>query len=239
MDISTFDTGLVTSLNAYLSGEGTGSRLFRLLVYNIGENPLLRGIPVFLPLLLLWFGNTSTERRSRILTGLLATCAAVGISVSMQYLIPVHTRPVLDSSLTLQMATQNWDHDSSFPSDTAMLYFALSTTIFLLSRRAGIAVWLWSLLSAGLCRVALGWHYPSDILGSILIAPTVVMLLDRSGFVRRRIEALLDSFRERMAIINALLVLFIAEAYNLFPGLRSLVETLVRIIRKNFDLPDM
>lgn len=237
MNISSIDISIVTGLSEFLAGNGSGSRLFRLLVYNVGENPLLRGIPVFFPLLLFWFGNASAERRSRILTGLLATCAAVGLSVSMQYLLHVHTRPVLDPSLTLQMATPQWDHDSSFPSDTAMLYFALSTTIFLLNRRAGVAVFLWSLLSAGLCRVALGWHYPSDILGSLFIAPAVVLLFDNPALIRGRIEALLESSQKRLDIVSAMLMLFIAEAYNLFPGLRSLVETFIRIIRKNFDLP--
>lgn len=233
MNISTLDTAIVTGLSDFLAG----NRLFRLLVYNVGENPLLRGFPIFFPLLLLWFGNDSTERRSRILTGLLATCAAVGLSVAMQYLVPVHTRPVLDPALTLHMATQTWDHNSSFPSDTAMLYFALSTTIFLLNKRMGIAVLLWSLLSAGLCRVALGWHYPSDILGSLVIAPAVVLLFDNPAFIRGKIEALLESSQNRLNIISAMLMLFIAEAYNLFPGLRSMVETIVKVIRKNFDLP--
>lgn len=237
MNISALDTAIVTGLSEFLAGDGNGSRLFRLLVYNVGENPLLRGIPVFFPLLLLWFGSASAERRSRILGGLLATCAAVGLSVAMQYLLQVHTRPVLDPTITLSMATQQWDHDSSFPSDTAMLYFALSMTIFLLNRRAGIAVFLWSLLSAGLCRVALGWHYPSDILGSLVIAPAVVVLFDKTVMIRGKIEALLESSQNRLNIISAMLMLFIAEAYNLFPGLRSLVVTFVRIIRKNFDLP--
>jgi undecaprenyl-diphosphatase len=237
MDISTLDITIVSKLSDYLAGESSGSRLFRLLVYNVGENPLLRGIPVFFPLLLLWFGDSLTERRSRILTGIVAACLAVGISVAMQYLLQVHTRPVLDPTLTLQMATQKWDHDSSFPSDTAMLYFALSTTIFLLNRRTGIAVFIWSLLSTGLCRVALGWHYPSDILGSLVIAPIVVLLFDNPAIIRGRIETLLESSQNRLNIISAALMIFIAEAYNLFPGLRNLVETLVRVIRKNFDLP--
>ena len=104
-------------------------------------------------------------------------------------------------------------------------------------RRAGIAVFFWSLLSAGLCRVALGWHYPSDILGSLVIAPAVVVLFDKTAMIRGKIEAVLESSQNRLDIISAMLMLFIAEAYNLFPGLRSLVVTFVRIIRKNFDLP--
>lgn len=239
MNISSIDTGIVAGLNDLLVGSGTGNQLFRMLVYNIGENPLLRGIPVFVPLLLLWFKADNAKQQSRILTGLIATCFAVFVSVSTQYLVHIHTRPVLNPSLDLLMSTSNWDHQSSFPSDTAMLYFALSSTIALLNRRTGAIAFTWSLLSAGFCRVALGWHYPSDILGSLIIAPAIVLLFDRWPALRHLLERLLEALQNRMYLLNALLALFIAEAYNLFPGLRSIVETLVRIARNRFDLPGL
>ncbi|NTU52759.1 MAG: phosphatase PAP2 family protein [Chlorobiaceae bacterium] len=238
MTIPSFDSAIVTGLDAFLSGEGTGNRLFRIFIYNIGENPLFRGFPIFFTLLLFWFGNTSIESRSRILTGLMATCIAVFISVSMQYLFHIHTRPVLDPSLHLHIQATNWDHQSSFPSDTAMLYFSLSTLLFLLNRRVGALVFTWSIISAGLCRVALGWHYPSDILGSLIIAPALVFLFTKPEFLRKRIERVLEALQEKMHVVNALLMLFIAEAYTLFPGLRGIFETLVHLLRQNLDIPD-
>lgn len=234
MSIISIDRAIVTTLDSFLAS----NQLFRILVYNVGENPLVRSLPIFLPLLLFWFSDTSTERRSRILTGLLGVCTAVFISVSMQYLFQVHTRPVLDPSLHLNASTTNWDHESSFPSDTAMLFFALSTVLFLLNHRIGALSFIWSFLSAGICRVAIGWHYPSDILGSLLIAPVIVVLIARPPFFRKLVERGLIALEERTHIVNALLVVFLADAWHLFPGLRGIFQTLVRLVRRNFDIPD-
>ena len=237
MSIQSIDTNLIVALQSAFSGNSVGSKLFRIFVYNVGENPLFRGIPVFFPLLLLWFKNSAIEQRSRMVTGILGVAFAVFVSVAMQYLVQVHTRPVLDPTLTLQMATQKWDHNSSFPSDTAMLYFALSTVIFLQNRRLGKIAFLWSAISAGLCRVALGWHYPSDILGSLIIAPLIILGFSKSNYLLKLVARLLTSMERKSHVVNAFLMLFIADAYNLFPGLRGIVETIVRIAKHNLTLP--
>jgi undecaprenyl-diphosphatase len=234
MSIIAFDRLIVTACDTLLFD----NRLFRVMVYTIGENPLVRNLPVFLPLLFFWFSNTSIERRGRIVTGILATCMAVFISVAMQYLFQVHTRPLLDPTLHLHIASPNWDHQSSFPSDTAMLYFALSTVLLLLNRSAGVAAFIWSIFSAGVCRVAIGWHYPSDIAGSLVIAPSVVLLICKPALIRNIIEKLLTRYQEKMPLFNALLMFFLADAYNLFPGLRGIAETLVRLLRRNLDIPE-
>jgi|GEM_PF-723498 len=233
MSIISIDRAIVSGLDAFLAS----NQLSRILVYNVGENPLFRNFPFFFPLLLFWFGNSSVERRSKILNGLLATCFAVFLSVTMQYVLQVHTRPLIDTSLHLHIVSPDWDHQSSFPSDTAMLYFSLSTVLLLLNRRAGIIVFVWAAISAGLCRVAIGWHYPSDILGSLLIGPSVVYLFSKQAFLNRWIERALTTLQEKMHIVNAFLVLFLAETYHLFPGLRSIVQTIIRVARQNLHIP--
>lgn len=234
MSIISIDRAIVTGFDTLLAH----NQLFRILVYTIGENPLFRSFPLFFPLLYYWFSNSSSERRSRILTGLLAVCTAVFISVSMQYILQIHTRPLLDSSLHLHIQSPDWDHQSSFPSDTAMLFFSLSAVLFHLNRPVGSLAFLWSIISTGICRVAIGWHYPSDIIGSLLIAPAIVYLLLKPAWPRNLIERMLISLQEKMSIVNALLMLFLADAYNLFPGLRGIFQTLVRVARRNFDIPE-
>jgi undecaprenyl-diphosphatase len=233
MSIIAFDRAVVTALDSFLAT----NQLFRIVVCNVGENPLIRNLPYFFPLLLHWFGNSTVERRSRILIGLAATCFAVFLSVSMQYVLHVHTRPVLDTTLHLYMQSSDWDHQSSFPSDTAMLYFALSSVLFLVNRKAGLLAFLWAIFSAGVCRVALGWHYPSDILGSLLIAPAIVYLFSKPALIRNRVERILTSLQEKMHIVNAVLVIFLTETYHLFPGLREIFQTIVRIARHNLNHP--
>jgi undecaprenyl-diphosphatase len=225
------DTAIVIKLNSTLAGDGLYGNIIRGIVFNMGENPIIRGLPVFFSFLILWFNEASLERRSRMSVGLMATCLAVMLSVSMQYLFHVHTRPILDSSLQLNIFENQWDHSSSFPSDTAMLYFCLSSVIFLQNRRFGIWCFLWSSLTAGVCRVAYGWHYPSDIAGSFVIGTTLIYCFYRFTCVNKIIERFIKALGTRMYIAHSFLFLVLADAYNLFPGLRGFFEILIRLIR--------
>lgn len=58
---------------------------------------------------------------------------------------------------------------ASFPSGHAAFFFALSAGIYSFNKKAGI--WFFAASAAiGLARVLAGIHYPTDILGSFIIA---------------------------------------------------------------------
>ncbi len=63
----------------------------------------------------------------------------------------------------------NHDLTGSFPSGHMTFYFVLALAVFLINRK-----WAWffvvSVILMGLARIAAGVHWPSDILGGILIA---------------------------------------------------------------------
>jgi len=76
--------------------------------------------------------------------------------------------------------------DPSFPSDHAAAAFAIAFAVLAFSRRAGIAFLVAAALIA-LSRVALGMHYPSDVLAGALVgfgAATLVTTLGRTWVVR-------------------------------------------------------
>ena len=58
--------------------------------------------------------------------------------------------------------------EASFPSGHATLYFALSTTIYLHNKKAGILFYIGSFLIV-LSRVFVGIHWPSDILAGAVL----------------------------------------------------------------------
>ena len=70
--------------------------------------------------------------------------------------------------------------DSSFPANTSAVTFAISTTIWQVNRRLGIAVLVLSGLF-GLSRVYAGVHYPSDIIAGSFIG--IVMSLVVTKFM--------------------------------------------------------
>ena len=66
--------------------------------------------------------------------------------------------------------------DPSFPSDHATAAFAIAVSLFLRSRRVG-AVALAMAVVLGLARVAVGAHYPSDVLGGALLGTMAALVL--------------------------------------------------------------
>ena len=72
--------------------------------------------------------------------------------------------------------------DPSFPSDHAAAAFAIAFAVLAYSRRGGIAFLLAATL-IGLSRIALGMHYPSDVLAGALVGWLAAMLVASPGRV--------------------------------------------------------
>jgi undecaprenyl-diphosphatase len=80
--------------------------------------------------------------------------------------------------------------DPGFPSDHATAAFAIATAILLRNRRWGlVALVAAAVLSVG--RVAIGVHYPSDVLAGAGLGAAVALVL-RARPLRARIDALSD-----------------------------------------------
>lgn len=81
-------------------------------------------------------------------------------------------------------------HDPSFPSDHATAAFAIAVAIWLRNRRAGgLALALAVAVSVG--RVAVGTHYPGDVLAGAAVGTAAALLLWLPS-VRARLHALAD-----------------------------------------------
>jgi undecaprenyl-diphosphatase len=70
--------------------------------------------------------------------------------------------------------------DSSFPSDHAAIAFAIAFGVLAFSRRAGI-FFLAAATLIGLSRIALGLHYPSDVLAGVLVGWTAALVTTGLG----------------------------------------------------------
>ena len=70
--------------------------------------------------------------------------------------------------------------DPSFPSDHAAVAAAIAFAVLAFSRRTGF-VFLAGALLIGLSRIALGMHYPSDVLAGIVIGFAAATLVTRPG----------------------------------------------------------
>ena len=205
------------------------------LIKLLADSPLARGLPSFGTLIYLWFSSDNIERRCSIVVGMLATSAALAVSVLLQFVLTVHLRPIFDPAVDVANLLR-WEKIGfgkrvySFPSDTSVLYFGFAAVIFTVNKAAGVANFVWCLVTVGLLRVALGLHYPSDILAAIFLTSLSVFAASRVGFLRATIARVMKSFDARQVMANAAFVMFLLEAYNLFQGVQALLAVSLHLV---------
>jgi undecaprenyl-diphosphatase len=87
---------------------------------------------------------------------------------------PYETHPASDHLLSAPSP------DPSFPSDHAAAAFAIAFAVLAFSRRGGL-VFLAAATLIGLSRIALGMHYPSDVVSGALVGWAAAMLVTGFG----------------------------------------------------------
>ena len=224
-----FDTNMVLWLNGMLSSHLWLAKA----VSALALNPIARGVPIFVPLVVLWFTPDHIADRGRMALGLAGACFATLVSVLLQKHLHLDVRPFFNPALHLYQVNRvdlgQWDRINSFPSDTATLYFALSTVIFLEWREAGLLAYAWSFVTAAICRIALGFHYPSDVAAGIVLGIATVLLFAAAKTLAARLQWRLDRVGSRRAWVHAALFLLLADAYSQFEGLQGVMRFLTRI----------
>jgi undecaprenyl-diphosphatase len=132
-------------------------------------------------------GRFASWRRAAVAAGLSAGLA-LGVAKVISELVD-RARPFVADPHSLHLFSGH-SADPSFPSDHATAAFAIATAIFLRKRSAGVfALSAAAVLSFG--RVAIGVHYPSDVLAGAALGAAAALVLWRPA-IRRRIDALAD-----------------------------------------------
>jgi undecaprenyl-diphosphatase len=179
MDMST-----VHALNAFL-------------VHHDGvEDPLVAYVGaaeiVFLALLAGLFTLARGFERHRARRGAVAAgvSAALALAIGQVLSALVHRpRPFVADPPAVHLFARH-AADAGFPSDHATASFAIAVAILLRSRRWGyVALAMALVLSAG--RVAMGFHYPTDVLAGAALGSAVAIALYAPP-VRRPLHLLAD-----------------------------------------------
>jgi undecaprenyl-diphosphatase len=148
---------------------------------------------LFLAALLIAFVLVGGRHRRAARRAVVAAALSAGLALGFAQLISrVADRPrpfVADPSSVHLFA--HHAADPGFPSDHATAAFAIAVAILLRDRRWGaVALVFASVLAVG--RVAMGVHYPSDVLGGAALGATCALLLWPAR-VRRLLNRLADS----------------------------------------------
>lgn len=142
------------------------------------------GYVLLVVLVLVFIFKSVKLSRFMILVALISAVVSRGIITTIIRFFYHHPRPF--EVLTVKQLIPESGY--SFPSGHAAFYFALSTGIYLYSRKLGIAFFVVSVLM-GFARIFVGVHWPADILGGVLvgiISAIGVNFLLRRIFLRKQ-----------------------------------------------------
>jgi len=185
----------------------------------------------------IWFepGERSEWRREMVIatgaSGLIALAAGRGLA----HFLPFRERPIFNPDLHLHFASDSLREAglsgfSSFPSDHAMLWMAISLGIFFVWRGVGTIALLYTVLFICLPRAYLGFHYPTDLLAGAAIGVAITYVMTRDA-VRARTAAPLLRLAMRLpgpASMLAFLVSF--ELITQFDDLLRLMHSVIHAV---------
>ncbi|HKV00137.1 MAG TPA: phosphatase PAP2 family protein [Vineibacter sp.] len=150
-----------------------------LFIFYLADMNLLKGVLFMAVAWYFWFRGDDIVR-SHVVNMLVIALLAVAVGRLLQSSLPARLRPLDDPSLGLLLPAhvspavlRNW---SSFPSDHATLFFAMSAALAPISRRVAWAAAIWTAIIICLPRLYLGFHYASDLIGGALIGTAVAVI---------------------------------------------------------------
>ncbi len=143
----------------------------------VGEYGLL--FAVILMVLWCWWGvrrrggEDAAVSVAALVWAPLAAAVAVLVNVPIRGIVE-RPRPFLDHDGLEVLVSGKTDY--SFVSDHATLSMALAVGLFLANRKFGLVAIVMAVF-AGFCRVYMGVHYPTDVIGGLALGTAVALLL--------------------------------------------------------------
>ena len=140
---------------------------------------IIKFLPMILAVCWLWFERTAHQAHNRkiLVESILTTLSALFFARVFALTLPFRDRPFIRPDLHfLTPVVPDMRTWSSFPSDHAVMAFALAASLFRISPRIG----LWACFHATvfICfpRLYFGLHHPSDLIGGGLIGIAMVLV---------------------------------------------------------------
>jgi undecaprenyl-diphosphatase len=126
--------------------------------------------------LLIWLwiapGEQQGKTRQTIVKAVATGFAALLLARALALLLPFRLRPFARADLGFVVpdgfdaGLRTW---SAFPSDHAVMAFALATGIWCISKRLGVLAYLHAACVICLPRIYMGLHHPTDVIGGAFV----------------------------------------------------------------------
>ncbi len=217
------DTPIIEFLNQY----ATKSEMFDRIVFFISNNPLIKG---GLLMMLLWWGWFKVKNQVNIISSLLGCFIAMVMARVLALSLPERLRPLHESTLDFVLpfgistsALSGW---SSFPSDHAVLFYALAATMFFIARSVGVFAVIYVTVFIALPRVYFGLHYPTDILGGAIIGIMIVLLCNSKHFIKYVSQPIYNYSISKPEIFYPIFFMITYQIASMFNSARELMGML-------------
>ncbi|MCA9732627.1 MAG: phosphatase PAP2 family protein [Deferribacteres bacterium] len=193
----------------------------------VSENQLIKGVILILIYWWAWFraDKNQTAIHRHIISTFLGCFIAMVLARGLALTLPFRLRPLHDATVHFLLpygmrpgALEGW---SSFPSDHAVLFYALSTGMFYISKKIGIFAVIYTTLLIGLPRIYLGLHYPTDIFGGAVVGVYIVFLCNSRAFIDKISTPILGWSRTNPEIFYPLFFLITYQIADMFVSSRE------------------
>ncbi len=184
-----------------------------------------------------WFKekNSQGDNREHIISTLLGSFVGMFIVRILANKLPYRARPILNPENHLVSAysfnKDLFDNLSSFPSDHATLFFALSAGLLYSSRKVGVVALLYTTVFIAFPRVYLGLHYPSDILGGALVGVLTIMVFNLNYFEINVSRRLLKASKYKEHVFYPLFFLLTYQIADMFISTRNIITFLAHWLK--------
>lgn len=207
-------------------------------LYQIASELVHQKLIKFFPFVLIicwyWFKNSPQQlmNRQKLVEGIMTSFLAIFFGRLLALSLPFRERPFLNPDLVNYIPDphilRTW---SSFPSDHAIVSFAIATCLFRISPVVGILAYLHATIFICIPRVAEGFHYPSDVIGGAIIGTliaSIFYLIEARKFLVGHILAIEAKYPEIFYLISFIMLYEIIEMFESMRGLVSLIFTPLR-----------
>lgn len=165
--------GFDLAISSFINGFAHRSIRLDEFVIFVSRINLLKGGVIIGLIWWLWFQDGGVrEKREALLAAMIASFPALAVARILSWVF-FRPRPLNEAQFLLRVpygaSAAEWEGFSSFPSDHAVLFFALATGIFFASRRVGRFAFLYVSIVICLPRLFIGEHYTTDILAGAAI----------------------------------------------------------------------
>ena len=173
---------------------------------------------------------TQFNNRLTLIAALISSVFAEALALVLSKSLEFRLRPFLEPALGMDVPERllafsaSMSTGSSFPSDHAILFAAIVTGIFLVSRRLGVLAAAYATVFIAFPRVYLGLHYASDILVGaaigVVCALIGVKLLRTIPLMRWPVRLTYS----HQALVAPLCFLFLFEVATMLEDLRAFAQ---------------